>query len=149
MSRVYGGYKNDTALSERQDVLCFTGQPLPAPISLAGTPIIELDHHSDNPHADVFVRLSEVDTKGKCRNVSDGFLRLAPGQSAAVLRIELDSISHRFAAGSRIRLYVAGGSFPHWERQLGTDEDPALGTAMRTSRRTLRLAQTKLTLPVA
>jgi predicted acyl esterase len=73
----------------------------------------------------------------------------APERSNGVIRIELDPISHRFAAGSRLRLYVAGGSFPHWERPLGTDENPALGTSMRASRRTLRLAGTQLTLPIA
>ena len=149
MSRVYGGYKNDTSLSERPDVLSFTGQPLPAAITVVGTPVIELDHHTDNPHCDVFVRISEVTKGGRSRNVSDGFLRLSPERSNGVIRIELDPISHRFAAGSRLRLYVAGGSFPHWERPLGTDENPALGTSMRASRRTLRLAGTQLTLPIA
>jgi putative CocE/NonD family hydrolase len=147
MSRVYGGYKNDTALAKRPDVLTFTGQPLTRSVLAAGTPVIELDHHTDNPHVDLFVRISEVNAKGKSRNVSDGFLRLSPEQSNGVVRIEMDPINHRFAAGSQIRLMVAGGSFPHWERQLGTDEDPALGTTMRASRRTINLSGTRLELP--
>jgi predicted acyl esterase len=27
---------------------------------------------------------------------------------------------HRFTAGNRIRLLIAGGSFPSWEHNLGT-----------------------------
>ena len=148
MSRVYGGYKNDTALSNRADMLTFTGPKLPHSVAVVGGPVIELDHSTDNPHTDLFVRISEVSEKGKSKNVSDGFVRLSPEHSSGVIRIEMDAVHHRFAAGSRIRLLVAGGSFPHWERQLGTDQDPALGTAMQASRRTIQLAGSRLELPL-
>ena len=42
----------------------------------------------------------------------------------ASVRIELDAIAHRFPAGSRIRVLVAGGSHPRFARNLGTDEPP-------------------------
>ncbi|MGV0799951.1 CocE/NonD family hydrolase C-terminal non-catalytic domain-containing protein, partial [Mycolicibacterium elephantis] len=62
----------------------------------------------------------EVDAKGRSRNVSDGYVRGAP--DSATVRIELDAIAHRFRAGSRIRVLVAGGSHPRFVRNLGTDE---------------------------
>ena len=56
-------------------MLSFTGDPLPADLYVVGTPVIELSHSCDNPYNDVFVRVSEVDAKGRSRNVSDGFRR--------------------------------------------------------------------------
>jgi uncharacterized protein len=143
-----GGYKNDGALAARSDVVSFTGPPLTAPLEVVGVPTVELAHTSDNPHADLFVRISEIDAKGRSRNVSDGFLRLDPDDPDGVVRIDLDAVAHRFAAGHRIRLLVAGGSFPRWERNLGTGEDPATSTRMEPSSRTLDLAGSRVLLPV-
>ncbi len=143
-----GGYRDDTALARRKDVLGFTTTPLTAPLEIVGVPVVELAHTSDNPHADVFVRVSEVDAKGRSRNVSDGFVRLDPDRADGVLRLELDAVAHRFAAGSRIRLLVAGGSFPRWERNLGTGENPTSSTARKPSRRAVQPVGSRLVLPV-
>ena len=143
-----GGITADGALAERADVLAFTGDPLRAPLEIVGNPVVELAHASDNPHVDVVVRLSEVDPDGGSRNVSDGFLRLDPDTGSGVLRLELDAVAHRFAAGSRIRLVIAGGSHPRWERNLGTGEDPATSARTALSHRRIDLASTRLLLPV-
>jgi putative CocE/NonD family hydrolase len=145
---VTGGYKDDSALAERADVVSFTGPPLAGPLEVVGVSAVELAHSSDNPHADLFVRISEVDAKGRSRNVADGFLRLDPDRADGVVRIDLDAAAHRFAAGHRIRLLVAGGSFPRFERNLGTGEDPASSTRMEASSRTLELAGSRVILPV-
>ncbi len=108
-----------------------------------------LAHSSDNPHADLFVRLSEVDPDGRSRNVSEGFLRLDPEAATGSIRLALDAVAHRFAAGNRIRVVVAGGSHPRWERNLGTGDDPATSARTAPSHRTLDLAASQLVLPVA
>jgi putative CocE/NonD family hydrolase len=149
LSTAHGGYREDGALAERADVAAFTGPVLTEPVEVVGVPAVELAHTSDNPHADLFVRISEVDAKGRSRNVTEGFVRLDPAATEPVVRLDLDACAHRFAAASRIRLLVAGGSFPRWERNLGTGEDPATGTAMAPSRRTIDLAASRLLLPVA
>ena len=69
------GYRDDTALAEHADVLSFTSGPLDADMYVCGDPVVELADESDIPHFDVFVRISEVDTHGRSRNVSDGFCR--------------------------------------------------------------------------
>ena len=73
-----------------------------AELEVAGTPVAEVGHSSDNPFADLFVRLSEVDAKGGSRNIADGMLRLDPSSPTDLVRLELDPIAHRFAreAGS-------------------------------------------------
>lgn len=143
-----GGYRDDTALGERSDVLAFTGPPLSVALEVMGAPVVELAHTSDNPHADLFVRLSEVDPKGRSRNVADGFVRLGPTTSSGTVRLELDQVAHRFAAGNRLRLLVAGGCHPRWDRNLGTGESPATGTTMKASSRAVDLAGSRMVLPI-
>ena len=111
------GYRKDTGLAQRADVLSFTGDRLPTDLYVVGAPVVELSHSCDNPHNDLFVRVSAVDAKGRSRNVSDGYLSAAP--DFGPVRIELDPIAHRFRAGSRIRVLVAGGAHPRFARNLG------------------------------
>jgi putative CocE/NonD family hydrolase len=143
-----GGYRKDAKLAGRPDVLCFTGDRLPTDLYLVGSPVIELAHSADNPHHDVFVRVSEVDAKGISRNVSDGYIRAA-GDTSGTVRIELDATAHRFRAGSRIRVLVAGGSHPRFARNLGTGEPLATGrrTAPSTHTVELRDGASRLLLP--
>lgn len=132
------GYRDDTLLANRADVLAFTGAPLAGDLYTVGTPVVELAHSCDNPHNDLFVRVSEVDTKGRSRNVTEGFRRLT-GESATsdTVRIELDAVAHRFRAGSRIRVLVAGGSHPRFARNLGTDEPVISGRQLTPATHTV------------
>ncbi|BBY29401.1 CocE/NonD family hydrolase [Mycolicibacterium sediminis] len=133
-----GGYRDDGALALRSDVAEFTGAELTDDLYVLGTPVVELAHSCDNPHNDVFVRVSEVDAAGRSHNVTDGFRRLVgDSASSGTVRLELDDVAHRFTAGSRIRLLVAGGSHPRFVRNLGTDEPVATGTRMATATHTV------------
>ncbi|MCK0177332.1 MULTISPECIES: CocE/NonD family hydrolase [Mycobacteriaceae] len=145
-----GGYRRDDRLAARSDVLTFTGAPLSADLYVIGTPVVELSCASDNPHRDLFVRLSAVDAKGRSRNVSEGFRRLT-GPDGTV-RLELDAVAHRFRAGSRLRVLVAGGSHPRFARNLGTGEPPITGRRMTKAVHTVRHGQggiSRIVLPAA
>jgi putative CocE/NonD family hydrolase len=128
------GQRRDDKLAERGDVLSFTGDPLSDDLYVYGPPVVELAHESDNPHVDVFVRVSEVDGKGRSRNVSDGYRRLVHEPGTQLVRLRLDEIAHRFRAGSRIRVLVAGGSHPRYVRNLGTGDAPGSGRGMCPAR---------------
>ena len=141
------GYRNDAALAERGDVLSFTGPVLAEDLEVVGVPYVELAHGTDIPHADVAVRLSDVDEKGRSRNVSDGYVRLGPDR-APLLRLDLDAIAHRFSAGHRIRLLIAGGSHPRYARNLGTGEPPLTASRLVPSTHTLEHGRSRLVLPV-
>lgn len=143
------GYTDDTDLARRADVVTFTTPPLDAGITAFGHPVVALDYQTDNPHFDVFVRISEVDEKGCSHNVSDGFRRFDTGPEGP-LRVELDPIAHRFGAGTRIRVLLAGGCHPRFARNLGTGEPSISGSRMVGSTHTVRFgADTKLVLPGA
>ena len=134
------GWKDDSDLAKRSDLLTFTSEPLTAELEVAGAPVAEVSHSSDNPFADLFVRLSEVDAKGRSRNIADGMLRLDPSSPTDLVRLELDPIAHRFARGSRIRLTVAGARIlvgsATWEPV--TIRPPRRGCCHRTGRSTCR-----------
>jgi predicted acyl esterase len=121
---------DDTALSERPDVLSFTGPVLEAPIEVMGPPVVELAHQCDNRHADLFVRVLEVDRRGRSHNVTEGYRRLNPASAEELVTVTLREVAHRFVAGSQIRLLIAGGSHPRYARNLGTDENPGTGTEL-------------------
>lgn len=140
------GYQEDSALAARPDVVTFASAPLDQALEVIGVPRVELAHRTDIGWADVWVRISEVGTDGRSHNVSDGYVRREPGADP-VLHLDLDPIAHRFAAGSRVRLMIAGGSHPHYARNPGTGESIWTATHMVPSTHEIG-AGSRLLLPV-
>jgi putative CocE/NonD family hydrolase len=137
ISPTIGGYRDNRELEERPDVVTFTSAALTEPLEVMGSPLVELVHETDNPHADFFVRLCEVTKDGRSTNVADGFARLDAARPNGSVEVRLDALAHRFDPGVRIRLQVSGGAHPRYARNLGTSEDPATGTHLAPSRRTV------------
>jgi putative CocE/NonD family hydrolase len=128
------GSKDTAKLENRSDVLTFTTDPLTEPLEIMGTPVVELAHTRSNPHADVFVRLCDVDLEGVSRNFAEGLLRLdptSPLDQALPVRVRLTDCAHEVKAGHRIRLLIAGGSHPRYARNEGTGELPGTGSELR------------------
>ncbi|WP_020657602.1 CocE/NonD family hydrolase [Amycolatopsis benzoatilytica] len=123
--------RDNSAVEARDDVLVFTGEPLPADLDVIGEVSATVYVRTELADADVYVRLCDVDRSGGSRNVTDGILRLRPGAPAAdadgVVRaeVELDPTAYRFRRGHRLRVQVAGGAFPRFARNHGTGEPVA------------------------
>ncbi|MDR6865644.1 putative CocE/NonD family hydrolase [Microbacterium resistens] len=119
------GRRDQRRRERREDVLVFTGPRLAEDLVLGGTPVVELTLASTNPRADVFVRLCDVDRRGRSLTVTDGYLRLsadaASGERRRVL-LDLAPAAHRFAAGHRLRLQASSGAHPLRLRNPGTDD---------------------------
>jgi hypothetical protein len=99
--------------------------------------VAEIYVASDLEHFDVFVRLCDVDAKGRSTNVCDGIERVSlkrwprsPDGTSAV-RVTLWPTAQRFRTGHRIRVQVSSGAHPRFSRNLGTGEPIATATAMR------------------
>ncbi|MEU9918888.1 CocE/NonD family hydrolase [Streptomyces sp. NPDC051001] len=134
------GVKDDSALESRSDVLTFTAEPLTAPLEIMGTPVVELAHTRSNPHADVFVRLCDVDLEGVSRNVAEGLLRLDPNSpldQVQSVRVRLDACAHEVTAGHQVRLPIAGGCHPRYARNEGTGQPPGTGSELRPCAHTI------------
>jgi putative CocE/NonD family hydrolase len=132
-------------LEQRADVLTFTTHVLTDPVDVIGSPTAELELTVDQPHADVFVRLCDVDRRGRSHVITERFARLrrAP-REVTTIRLELGACAHRFATGHRVRLQLSAGAYPRFARNPGTDTPG--GFAAVTYR--VGLAGSVLTLPV-
>jgi putative CocE/NonD family hydrolase len=129
------GRRDNRKLEARADVRTFTTAPLDEPVELLGGASVRLFLSSDNPYADVFVRLCDVDAKGRSINVTDRLVRLDPADGEApttgerTVELTLPDTAHRFLAGHRVRLQISGGAHPRYARNLGAGEP--IGAATR------------------
>jgi uncharacterized protein len=122
--------------------LTYTTAPLAADLEVIGYPVVTLNVTSDQPDADVHVTLSEVDSTGASRYVTEGQLRashratatppwnnlglpwhssgradvrpLVPGQPAT-LTFVLQPTATRFNRGHRLRIAVTGADADNTE----------------------------------
>jgi hypothetical protein len=103
--------------------LVFESAKLAAPMEILGAPVVELVLRSDRPVAMVAVRLSEVAPNRDTTRVCYGLLNLThreshehprplePGRRYRV-RVALNHIAHRFAAGYCFRVALSTSYFP-------------------------------------
>lgn len=76
---------------------------------------------ADRPGCHLFVRLCDVDTRGRSVNICDDIVRVRT-QGTTNVTVELSPTAHVFRRGHRIRVQISGGSFPRYPRNMGTDE---------------------------
>ncbi len=138
-----GKQVDNAAIEARPDVLTYTSEPLGADQDVVGPVNARVYVRTSRQHADVFVRLCDVDEKGVSRNVVDGIQRLSPhtvtppdsGTDGVVaVDVELFPTAYRMLAGHRMRLQVSGGAFPRYARNHGTGEPFGAATAMHRCR---------------
>lgn len=116
----------DLPLDQRADdarSLSFTSAPLVDAVEILGFPEARLVLRADRPVAMVSARLCEVRPDGSSLLVTRGQLNLCQRDSRAKpslvpvgeeleVTVQMDSIAHRFHAGSRIRLSVSPCYWP-------------------------------------
>ncbi|KAF1831799.1 galactose-binding like protein [Decorospora gaudefroyi] len=112
------GSVNDSAHAERSDVLVFDTAPLENDLEFCDTPLLKLAHPTSSSFADVFVRISEVNERGRSRNITEVFKQTKPKHGIdGDLELTLSYYAHRVLRGKGIRLAIAGGGcFPHYAR---------------------------------
>ena len=110
---------------------------------------------TDQPDADVFVRLCDVAPSGRSTNVTDGLRRLratdGPDERGdRVAEVELSPTAYRFRHGHRLRVQVAGGAFPNYSRNHQTGDPIATAERMLPGTTTVRhgAAAHSISLPV-
>jgi putative CocE/NonD family hydrolase len=157
-----GRQADNRVVEHRDDVLVFTGPVLDRDVDVVGHVRARVHVRPDLPHADLFVRLCDVDRDGVSRNVVDGIRRLDPRTVPAddvtigddgvlAVDVELFPTAYRVRAGHRLRVQISGGAFPRFARNLGTDEPFASATTGRPCRFTVfhdAVHPSRLELPV-
>ena len=112
-----GGQVDNTTLEARRDVLTYTTEILAQDVEVIGEVSAEIWCRSSLPHADVFVRLCDVDPKGRSRNVCDGLTSLTGAGQTTRTTVQLWPTAYRFNRGHRIRVQVSSGAFPRLQPQ--------------------------------
>lgn len=124
------GRVDNTELEARPDVLTYTTPALQHDVEIIGDVNAEIWFSSSLPHADVFVRLCDVDPAGRSWNVCDGLTRRTEADDVARVDVSLWPTAYRFRRGHRIRVQISSGAFPRYARNLGTGEPLATGTTL-------------------
>ncbi|GAA2712799.1 CocE/NonD family hydrolase [Actinoplanes palleronii] len=130
------GPVDNVAHETRADVAVFRGDPLPAPVTIAGEPVARIRFRSSQPSADVFVRICDVHPDGRSMTVCDGIRRIGGVAASATdpepdedgfreVTVPLWPAFHRFAAGHRISVQVSSGAHPRYARNPGSGEPAA------------------------
>ncbi|CAM02085.1 hypothetical protein A8924_3196 [Saccharopolyspora erythraea NRRL 2338] len=131
------GRVDNTALQTRPDVLTYTTPTLAEDVEVIGEVSAEIWFRSSLPHADVFVRLCDVDPAGRSWNVCDGLVSLTGADEPRCATVRLWPTAHRFKRGHRILVQVSSGAFPRYARNPGTGEARATATTLLAADQTV------------
>jgi len=131
----HSGPVDQREVERRGDVLCYTGDPLPTDLEIAGPVRVELFADSDAPDTDFTAKLVEVATDGVARNLCDGIARCRSGngcerdglESERIERVEIDlwATGCRVRAGGCLRVELSSSNFPRFDRNPNTRIEPA------------------------
>lgn len=105
-------------IEARADVAAFTSEPLDEPLTVAGQVVARVVLTTSAEVVDVVVRLCDVEPDGRSLNVVDSVRRLkaTPGEELHV-DVTVGSTAYVFRTGHRVRVHVAGSSFPRFDVQ--------------------------------
>jgi len=138
-------------IEARRDILLFTSDPLSGPLRIAGPLEARLQVSADVPDTDLVVRLTDVDQQGRSLLVQEGALRLRyrdgvadpalmqPGQIYDVT-VRMRDIAWLVKPGHRLRLHVAGSSFPRLSLNMNGGGDPHRETHPHPARITIHMS---------
>ncbi len=113
-----GDQRTDDALSNT-----FDSAPLSADMDIVGAPQITLTIASDQPQAQIAVRLNHIHPDGAATRITYGVLNLSHRHSAAApspmtpgkaeeVTLNLDHIAYRVPAGHRLRISISDAYWP-------------------------------------
>jgi putative CocE/NonD family hydrolase len=150
MMKANTGPLDQRPLEQRADVLIYTSDPLPQPVEVTGPLHATLYAATDAADTDFLVKLTEVWPDGRsillaegilrCR-YRNGFDRMTPAKPGEVYSVGIDLVAtaNVFAAGNRIRVLVTSSSFPRFDPNPNTGNDPAADTEsdLRAARQTV------------
>jgi putative CocE/NonD family hydrolase len=134
-----GGPFDVRPVQRRDDVLCYTSEPLTGDIVICGRVFAELWVSSSAEDTEFCALLCDVHPNGEARQLCDGNLRLCmrnslekrdpvpPGQVAKV-RIDMWATGVRVFKGHRLRLQVSSAAVPAFAPHTNTLDPPGSAT---------------------
>jgi putative CocE/NonD family hydrolase len=125
------GARDHQAIELRDDVLCYSTEPLTERLEVTGPVKAVLHVSSSAPDTDFTAKLLDVYPDGRAFDLVQGIIRaryregfgrevmMEPG-GVYELEIDLDATSNVFAPGHRVRLEISSSNFPRFDRNLNT-----------------------------
>jgi uncharacterized protein len=141
---------SEAAAEDRRDVLCYTSAPLASPLSIAGSPRVDLTTRCDRDTHDVVASLVLVDPAGEPRVLSTGVRRTkeSPGEPCPH-SLGMRPIAWTCPVGSRLRLDISGARFPAFDRNPHTSSRRVAETPRAEHQiATIEVLDARLALPV-
>lgn len=146
----------------RNDVLCYTSDPLEANLEVTGPIKLVLYAATDGTDTDWTAKLVDVSPTGYAKNLCDGIIRaryrngfghptLLTSGEVYEYEIEVGVTGNVFLAGHRIRLEVSSSNFPRFDRNPNTGHPIGMDTELRSAEQTVHHSQpfpSHLVLPV-
>lgn len=126
------GPVDNRPVGKRPDVLTFTSDALVSDLEVIGEVAAQVWLRADRPSCDLFVRLCDVDERGKSLNVCDDLVNVRP-EGITQATVHLSPTAYVFRRGHRLRVQVSAGAFPRFARNLGGDEPLPTATTMHTT----------------
>lgn len=108
------------SLACRTDILTYTSAPLAEDMHLVGEVMATLYCTADTPSFDLCVVLSEVYANGSSFNITQGYVRVNPGQDSLPIQVALQPTCIQIMRGSALRLSVSAACFPAYAVNAGT-----------------------------
>ncbi|MCG5212134.1 CocE/NonD family hydrolase [Streptosporangium sp. KLBMP 9127] len=117
------GPRDQRAVEQRPDVLCFTTDPLTTAVEVTGPLSVTLHAATSAAGTDWTAKLVDVWPDGRALSVIDGIVRTAatPSQPAEHT-VDLVATSQLFPPGHRIRVEISSSNFPRFDRNLGAGD---------------------------
>jgi putative CocE/NonD family hydrolase len=126
------GCWNQAPMEQGNNVLVYSTAALEQAVHVFGAPKVSVHVSTSAPFADVVAKLVCVRPNGDADFVCIGIARSSAlfGRDYAADAVhrwefEMEPTSWVFAAGERIRIEIAGGSFPLYDRNPGTEVRPS------------------------
>jgi hypothetical protein len=150
------GPLDNAPLEARQDTLVFTTPAAANAAEFAGLVRVKTWLWSTAVSADLWVRVSLVDPRdGASISLIDGIKRHTLGQLEswpALVEVDVGHVCAAVERGWKVRITVAGGSFPQFSRNLGYGEHTDTAVRMTTAHHRVSFAEAQqfshLLLPV-
>ena len=143
LSPVVSGPSDQAALEMGNNLLVYTSEPLVQSLHVLGAPKVEVYASTSASHADVVAKLVRVMPSGRAEFACIGIARSTylfgdAYEADAVQRweFELEPTSTVFAAGDCVRLEIAGGAFPLYDRNPSNATKPRAMTPWNWGRST-------------
>jgi putative CocE/NonD family hydrolase len=123
------GPRDQRAIENRADVLCFTSLPLDRDLEATGRVTVTLHARSSVSSTDWVARLCDVHPDGRSFNICDGVRRVTErADEWSEHTIDLWSTSNVFRRGHRLRVHITSSSFPRWDRHFDGADQSAVAT---------------------